>query len=71
MLRGIASTFVNIFRGTPLLLWAFMFYFGLPQLTGWEVSVWTAGVLTLSLNAGAYVAGNRSRWYPVGGSRPA
>ena len=56
VLRGIASTFVNIFRGTPLLLWAFMFYFGLPQLTGWEVSVWTAGVLTLSLNAGAYVA---------------
>ncbi|WP_413467990.1 ABC transporter permease subunit [Glutamicibacter sp. JL.03c] len=56
VLRGIATTFVNIFRGTPLLLWAFMFYFGLPQLTGWEISVWTAGVLTLSLNAGAYVA---------------
>lgn len=56
VLRGIATTFVNIFRGTPLLLWAFMFYFGLPQLTGWEINVWTAGVLTLSLNAGAYVA---------------
>lgn len=56
VLRGIATTFVNIFRGTPLLLWAFMFYFGLPQLTGWEISVWTAGILTLSLNAGAYVA---------------
>lgn len=56
VLRGIATTFVNIFRGTPLLLWAFMFYFGLPQLTGWDISVWTAGVLTLSLNAGAYVA---------------
>lgn len=56
VLRGIATTFVNIFRGTPLLLWAFMFYFGLPQLTGWDISVWTAGILTLSLNAGAYVA---------------
>ena len=56
VLRGIATTFVNIFRGTPLLLWAFMFYFGLPQLLHVEISVWTAGVLTLSLNAGAYVA---------------
>ena len=56
VLRGIATTFVNIFRGTPLLLWAFMFYFGLPQLTVWDISVWTAGILTLSLNAGAYVA---------------
>ncbi|MFJ2621588.1 amino acid ABC transporter substrate-binding protein/permease [Glutamicibacter sp. NPDC087344] len=56
VLRGIATTFISIFRGTPLLLWAFMFYFGLPQLTGWDISVWTAGVLTLSLNSGAYVA---------------
>ncbi len=56
VLRGIATTFINIFRGTPLLLWAFMFYFGLPQLLGVGISVWTAGILTLSLNAGAYVA---------------
>ncbi len=33
-----------------------MFYFGLPQLLHVDISVWTAGVLTLSLNAGAYVA---------------
>lgn len=56
VVRGISTTFVNIFRGTPLLLWAFMFYFGLPQLTGWDVSIWVAGVLTLSLNSGAYIA---------------
>ncbi len=56
VLRGIATTFVNVFRGTPLLLWAFMFYFGIPQLTGQPISIWVAGVLTLSLNSGAYVA---------------
>jgi polar amino acid transport system substrate-binding protein len=56
VLRGIATTFVNVFRGTPLLLWAFMFYFGVPQLTGQPMSIWVAGVLTLSLNSGAYVA---------------
>lgn len=56
VVRGISTSFVNIFRGTPLLLWAFMFYFGLPQLTGWDVSIWVAGVLTLSLNSAAYIA---------------
>lgn len=56
VLRGIATTFVNVFRGTPLLLWAFMFYFGIPQLTGQPINIWVAGVLTLSLNSGAYIA---------------
>ncbi|GLB66187.1 amino acid ABC transporter substrate-binding protein/permease [Arthrobacter mangrovi] len=54
-LRGIATAYVAIFRGTPLLVQAFFFYFGLPQLTGRPMDVLTAGVLTLSLNAGAYM----------------
>ncbi|MHA7306451.1 amino acid ABC transporter substrate-binding protein/permease [Arthrobacter sp. TMN-49] len=55
ILRGIATTYVAIFRGTPLLVQAFFFYFGLPQMTGQPIDVLTAGVLTLSLNAGAYM----------------
>lgn len=55
VLRGIATTYVAIFRGTPLLVQAFFFYFGLPQMTGIPIDVLTAGVLTLSLNAGAYM----------------
>ncbi|TFB70078.1 transporter substrate-binding domain-containing protein [Cryobacterium sp. Hz9] len=55
VLRGLASIYVSIFRGTPLLVQAFFFYFGLPQLTGQPIDVLTAGVLTLSLNAGAYM----------------
>ena len=55
ILRGIATVFVAIFRGTPLLVWAFFFYFGIPQLTGQPISIWVAGVLTLSLNSGAYI----------------
>ncbi|WGH86181.1 ABC transporter substrate-binding protein/permease [Auritidibacter ignavus] len=56
VLRGIATTYVNLFRGTPVLVWAFFFYFGLPQLIQTEVNIWVAGALTLSLNAGAYIA---------------
>ncbi|WP_241993157.1 amino acid ABC transporter substrate-binding protein/permease [Cryobacterium frigoriphilum] len=55
ILRGISTIYVSIFRGTPLLVQAFFFYFGLPQLTGQSIDVLTAGVLTLSLNAGAYM----------------
>lgn len=55
VLRGVATTFVNIFRGTPLLVQAFFFYFGIPQLTGQPINIWVAGVLTLALNSGAYV----------------
>ena len=56
LLRGIANVFINVFRGTPLLVWAFFFYFGLPGLIGVSVNIWVAGVLTLALNAAACIA---------------
>ena len=55
ILKAIAAIYVDIFRGTPLLVQAFFFYFGLPTVTGIKIGVLTAGVLTLSLNAGAYM----------------
>ena len=55
LLRGLASTYVNIFRGTPVLVQAFFFYFGVPAVTGISLDALTAGVITLSLNAGAYI----------------
>jgi glutamine transport system permease protein len=53
--RGIATTYVSIFRGTPILVWAFLFYFGLPQITGTSGNIFAAGVATLALNSGAYL----------------
>ena len=55
VLRGIARAYVAIFRGTPLLVWAFLFYFGVPQLFNVKGDIFMAGVATLSLNAGAYL----------------
>nr|WP_286303139.1 ABC transporter substrate-binding protein/permease [Microbacterium suwonense] len=54
-LRFLASAYVNIFRGTPVLVQAFFFYFGVPAVTGQPLDALTAGVITLSLNAGAYI----------------
>lgn len=56
VLRGIGTTYVDVFRGTPLLVQAFFIYFGIPAALDFQMSAFTAGVITLSLNAGAYMA---------------
>jgi polar amino acid transport system substrate-binding protein len=54
-LRGIATVYVAIFRGTPILVWAFLFFFGLPQIFHTSGNAFAAGVATLALNSGAYL----------------
>ncbi|EJL94215.1 amine acid ABC transporter, permease protein, 3-TM region, His/Glu/Gln/Arg/opine family [Herbaspirillum sp. CF444] len=50
-----AAVYVSLMRGTPLLVQIFVVYYGLPSV-GIEFSPLMAGVLTLSLNAGAYLS---------------
>ncbi len=54
LLRKVAEVYTSIFRGTPLLVQLFIFYFATPQLTGYAISTFEAGVLTFSLNSAAY-----------------
>lgn len=53
-IRGVTATYVEIFRGTSLLVQLFWLYFAFPMLFGIELSAMTAGVLALALNYGAY-----------------
>lgn len=55
-LRAIALVYVDIVRGTPLLVQAFFIYFGIPAALGIRLDPNIAGVITLSLNAGGYLA---------------
>jgi L-cystine transport system permease protein len=55
LLRWPASLYVSVMRGTPLLVQIFVIYYGLPTV-GIEFTPVTAGVLALSLNAGAYLS---------------
>lgn len=55
VLRWPAALYVSIMRGTPLLVQIFVIYYGLPSV-GIEFTPVTAGVLALSLNAGAYLS---------------
>ncbi|AKM31989.1 ABC transporter permease [Pandoraea faecigallinarum] len=53
--RAIARAYVSIMRGTPLLVQIFVIYYGLPGI-GISLEPTPAGVLTLSLNVGAYLS---------------
>ena len=48
--------YTSIFRGTPLLLQLALVYFASPELTGYKITPWEAGILTFSLNSAAYVS---------------
>lgn len=47
--------YIEIFRGTPLLIQLFFIYYGLPQV-GIAMSSYQAAILGLSLNFGAYIS---------------
>jgi len=57
-LNGLALLFISFFRGTPLLVQLFLFYYGLPQLIDSLISITgvTAAVLGLTLHFSAYMA---------------
>lgn len=56
VLRIIATIYVDVIRGIPLLVLAYFIYLGIPNLTGVKLDIWIAGGITLSLNAGAYIS---------------
>ncbi|MBT2774877.1 amino acid ABC transporter permease [Halomonas sp. ISL-60] len=57
-LNGFSLLFISFFRGTPLLVQLFLFYYGLPQLISALISITgvTAAVLGLTLHFSAYMA---------------
>ncbi len=62
ILRAVSRFYVALIRGVPMIVLAFMVYFGLPYLlkkmgvSGFRIPVYTASLITMSLNAGAYMS---------------
>jgi arginine/lysine/histidine transport system permease protein len=68
LVRFIAAAYIEVIRGTPLLVQLFIIYFSLPVALEWlciklglpkdalHMSDFMAGVVTLSINSAAYVA---------------
>lgn len=52
----VATAYIEIMRGTPLLLQLYLFYFLVPQILPFEPSKFTCVATALVLNASAYVS---------------
>ncbi len=62
LIRVIVRIYVEVFRGTPMVLQAVFIYYGLPYFTNNAVQfkgnegIWLAALLVVSINTGAYMA---------------
>lgn len=56
IIYGISTVYVEIIRGTPVLVQAIWIFFALPLIIGYNFESITAGVIVIALNSGAYIA---------------
>ena len=59
LVRIIVRVYVEVFRGTPMVLQAVFIFYGLPYFTDNAVnfsSIWLAALVVVSVNTGAYMA---------------
>ncbi|MBD9541355.1 glutamine ABC transporter permease GlnP [Ensifer sp. ENS04] len=56
ILNGIAFAYVELIRGTPIVVQVMFIYFALPLLADVRVNPMTAAVTAIVVNAGAYIA---------------
>ncbi|MBB6218560.1 polar amino acid transport system permease protein [Anaerosolibacter carboniphilus] len=56
LISTLAASYIEVVRGTPLLLQLYIVYYGLPRLIGMELPSMALGIIAVSLNSAAYVA---------------
>ena len=59
LIRILVRVYVEVFRGTPMVLQAVFIFYGLPYFSNNTLrfdSVWAAAILIVSINTGAYMA---------------
>ncbi len=56
LLSKISTAYIEVIRGTPLMVQLFIIYIGLPKVTGIPFPDMTLGIIAVSLNSAAYVA---------------
>ncbi|ABE60641.1 amino acid ABC transporter permease [Chromohalobacter israelensis] len=56
VLRWPAIAYIEVFRGTPVLVQVLFIFYGLPQLLGGPINAVVAGIAAIALNAGAYIS---------------
>lgn len=49
-------TYIEVFRGTPMMVQAMVIFYGIPIITGIHLPTIGAGIFIISINTGAYLA---------------
>ncbi|MGB2130106.1 MAG: amino acid ABC transporter permease [Marinobacterium sp.] len=55
-LRWPATAYIEIFRGTPILVQVLFIFYGLPDLVGSPIEPVTAAIAAIAFNSGAYIS---------------
>ena len=55
-LNWLSGIYLSVIRGTPLMVQAFFIYFGITGALGIRITSFSAAILVLCLNAGAYLS---------------
>ncbi|MCB8890610.1 amino acid ABC transporter permease [Vreelandella malpeensis] len=55
-MRWLASVYIEVFRGTPILVQVLFIFYGLPQLLDGPINALTAGIAAIAVNSGAYIS---------------
>ena len=56
LVNKLAAIYIEIVRGTPLLVQLYIIYYGLPKVTGINMPDLALGIIAVSINSSAYVA---------------
>ena len=56
LVRKFADLYVELVRGTPMLVQAMFLYYGVPMAVGLRIPPLIAGVIVIAINSGAYIA---------------
>ncbi len=56
LITFLLSAYIEVFRGTPMMVQAMVIFYGIPLTTGIHLPVLEAGIFIVSINTGAYLA---------------
>lgn len=56
VVNALLAIYIEVFRGTPMMVQAMLLFYGIPQLTGFQFNSLPAAMLVIVLNTGAYMA---------------
>lgn len=54
--KALLRIYVEVFRGTPMIVQAVFLYYGVRMVFGLQMSMWGAAFFVVSINTGAYMA---------------